>query len=324
MDTIELSQFYLREMEGIYGDALAKFAIHAAMVAPAVVMKLPALTKLPGFMARTPKAFMRAFKSVQAEWRAARALEQAAAKQAINAEAKALWFTQSTSRLARTLDLLNRMRHKLISPFVRLGLAERWTHRTFFQRFYQNLSLRRLHRLILNVPGAAIDVFMNFPWSIMGYQWGNGLLATGFQAYSLYEMTTWIIHGVQGVSEAATEMVMERVHNDPESYRDLVDGMYDGEFTQSDLVAMIEMDDKLGAEYRDRSHKLVGEFYKALGPAERRAAFENFAAMERELDRQIKEEEKKPGFDPNKVRILRRTHRHVKRTQSSLAFFARQ
>lgn len=322
-ETSEETQYYLREMEGVYGRALARFAIDVAAAVPTVVMNIPNYAKFPAWFTRTSNGLRRAFGALRAEYQAARAAEQAVAKAAISAADEALWFTKSQTRLARALDILNRLRHKMMSPFVKLGLAERWTHKTFFQRFYLNWSFKRAHRLLLNVPGAAKDIFLHFPWSIMGYQWGNGLLAQGLQFYFTYELALWAVHSIQGVSEASTELVMERVHQNPELYGDMVDAMYDGQYRQADLVAMIEIDDKLGVEYRRRSSELMGEFQKALTPEERRAALQNFTRMDDELGKQIQDEENKENFDPNKARILRRTRRHVKRVMNGLAALAR-
>lgn len=321
-ESTEENRYLLRQMEAAYAESLAIVAVHAAMVAPAVAMKLPALRKLPGLMARSPKAFMRAFKSIAADVRAARAaaeLEANIARQAIQNGERSIWFATSPTRLARVLRFLDGVRHRIMVPFVKLGVAQRWMHKTLYQRIYMNLAWRKAHKLVWNVGGLAKDVFFNLPWSVMGYSGGNGLISRAIQTYFTYEMVMWTVHAFQGVSDASTELVMDRVHQDPDTYGDLVDGMYDGEYRHSDLVLIIQIDDKLGAFYREKTHDLVTEYGKAQTREERGAVLQNLRNLEAQLVTELAAEEAKDGFDPNRVRVMRRTRRQVRESIRQIA-----
>lgn len=311
--TMEENRYLFREMEMAYAQAMARFAITAAAATPAVVMQFPKLVKIPGLMMRTPKAFMRAAKAMRAEYQAARQVEMAAARLATQSEQSAgLWFQTSKSRLARAINLLNTARHKLMSPLQRLGVVQRWTHKSFYERFYLNFTWRRAHRFLGNIPGAAKDLLLGFPFSVMGYSWGNGLLVQGFQFWALSEMSISLMHAVQQANDVTVELVMERVHQDPATYGDLMNGMYEGEYRQTDLIAMVRFDDKLGAEYRKKATELMDAYSNSLSAEERSNAIKNLEGVERDLGRQIDEEEKRPnGADPNKVRIMKRTRRQV-------------
>ncbi len=311
--------YLLRELEARYGEGIARVALQAAAMTPGTVVNLPLIARLPATIGRSVRAGFTGWRVAHAEFRAALAVERAAAHASIAAHPKTFWWSVAGGRLAKALSFTKSAREHLMFPFVKLGLAQRWTQRTLFQRLYPNLAWRRVHKLAWSGGGFLKDAVLNLPFSAVGYGWGSGRLAKGVALYGLYELTLWGVHSVRNAQEVATAMMVERVQADPATYGDLVMAMHDGEITHSEMMAIIELDDTLGAKYRESLREWATAFSENSTADERKESMANFTRLEEELAKELTGVEGQKGFNPQRARMLRRILRDSKRLRIELS-----
>lgn len=309
----------MRELKDRYAESVVRVALQVAAMTPGVVANLPMIARLPVTLSRSVRAGWTATRAAHAEWRAAIALERAAAKAAIDAHPKTLWWSVAGGRLAKALSLTKATRDHLMFPFVRLGLAQKWTQRTLFQRLYPQLAWRRLHRLAWNSGGFVKDVVINLPFSLVGYGLGRGVLAKAWVAYGLYELTLWGVHSVRNAQEMGVALMLERIQSDPGTYGDLMQAMHEGEITHNEMMQIIELDDTLGQKYRESLGEWAKAFQESSTAEERKTALENFRTLETELGKELKALEAQANFDPQKARVWRRVLRDSKRLRLELS-----
>lgn len=266
-EQLENNMLYYREMNDAYGQALGLFVIDA-VTATAVAIK-PIRAAVGEGLTQVGKG-ARAYGPPV--WNYAKAFPGRMAT---------VW--RSASREALKEGFREGLRTAM-NPFVRWGIAQRWTTRTLASRlsvlFRVNSSWlplgRRVGAIFRHTGKGLLEIVAHHPWSLFGHQWARTPLSVGLQI-------TWFAGEGVGLYFILDEYFKDReiarttnaMLEKPEAYGDWINLVRSGRISKSELYLLIEMDRSLGEAKRKEFQAVADEIEAAYLDSKDKEAIKN-------------------------------------------------
>jgi hypothetical protein len=306
--------FYQTEMEFQYNVALAFLALDGIFSGPRVIKNLPGIANVPALLGKSTKRLLirtlpNRARSVGYGW-----------NHGINPQSLHPMIQKSHWGVRWSAQLLNGTRYAAMSPFMAGRHIMRRRGPTLLDKFLPMLEKGQRRK----IPGLLVDHALHtlkeipvyfttikgvipVPLTVgtLGFKSGTSLASKLFMAHEGYLMAATVAEFYTDWHAGEMDILIGFMYDNYQAYEPWIDRMYGGEFTQSELTAMVTYDKDFVQPLWDIRIAAKKHFEETFDDDERKTIIANLRTDAKRVEAELAGELAKSPKNIEALRVLK-------------------